>query len=95
MALVFEFLIELTKPKIGDLFPPQAFHAFKVQVFKEQNIELATQVYCEFPMVIGSLIRRFLMETRNGLTFSLLVVRPFHLAGIYLLSGCQLIGILF
>ena len=43
MRLVLEFPQELTKRKIGDLFPPQAFHSFKVQVFKEQNIELPTQ----------------------------------------------------
>ena len=45
MRLVLEFPQKLTEPKIGDLFAPKPFHTFKVQVFKEQNIELPTEFY--------------------------------------------------
>ena len=54
-SLVFEFLKEITECKVRDLFSPQGFHAAKVQIFKEQNIKLLTQLNSKFPMVTGSL----------------------------------------
>ena len=94
-ALVFEFLRELTKSKVRYLFPPKPFHTRKVQIFKEQDVKLTTEFYRQFPMVVCSLVRRFLVETGNVLAFSFLVVRPFDLARIRFLCVCQLLGILF
>ena len=95
MALVLEFLHEPTKGEVRDLFFPQAFHTRKVQVFKEQNIKLTTKFYRQFPVVICSLIRRFLVDTRNRFAFALLVARTFHLTRIRFLCVCQLLGIEF
>ena len=62
LGLMLQFPHELTEGKVRDLFAPQAFHTFKVQVFKEQNIKLPTKVYRKFPMMIGSLIVRLFYE---------------------------------
>ena len=77
LGLVFEFFKKLTESKVRDLFTPKSFHTVEVQVFKEEYIKVATQVYCKFPMMIRSLIRSFLMNTRNILAFSLLIVIPY------------------
>jgi len=67
IRLVFEFPHELTEGKIRNLFTKEGFHTAKVQVFKEQNIKLLTEIYRKFPMVVRSLIFSLFMDTRNVL----------------------------
>ena len=74
-SLVFEFLHEITKSEVRDLFPPQAFHPVKVKVFKEQHIKLLAQVYRKFPMVICSLIGSLLVDTGNLFSAPFSVIR--------------------
>ena len=77
MGLVLKFLHERTQGEVRNLFTPKFFHTAKVQVFKEQNIKLTTQLDGKFPMVICSLIRSLFMDTCNVLAFALSVVIPF------------------
>ena len=95
MALVFKLSEKLTKGEVGDLFSPQAFHTRKVEVFKEQYIKTTAQVYREFPMMVCSLVRRFLVDTCNVLTFSFLILRTFDLTRIRLLCSCQRFSVVF
>ena len=80
LCLPFEFHDELTEGKVRNLFTPKSFHAVKVQVFKEHYIKTSAEVYCEFPVVVCSLIFSLLMDTRNILAFSFSVIRTFDLS---------------
>ena len=95
VRLVLEFLHKCPECEVRNLFTPKFFHSAQVKVFKEQYVKIPTQVYCEFPMMVCSLIRSLLMDTRNGLALAFLVVRPFDLAGIYFLCFCQCLGVVF
>ena len=88
LCLPFEFPYELTEGEVRDLFAPQTFHTFKVQVFKEHYIKITAEIYCKFPVVIRSLIRSFLMDTRNLFPTAFLVVRTFQFTGVCLLCFC-------
>ena len=82
LALMFEFLKELTEGKVRDLFAKEGFHTPKVQVFKEQHIKLLAQLYRKFPMVVCSLVRSFLVDTGNVLAFTFTVIRAFDLENV-------------
>ena len=54
-SLPFDLLREFAEGYIRDFATPEAFHALKVQVFKEQPIKLAHEFQSQFPVVVSSL----------------------------------------
>ena len=62
LTLGLQYLNELVEAEIGDFASPKAFHAVKVQGFKDNRIKLPTEVAGELPVKVFALIRDFPME---------------------------------
>ena len=56
---------EVTKSKVRDFTSPEAFHASKVQVLKEQPIKLAHEFQSQFPVVVSSLSFNLSVSSRQ------------------------------
>ena len=95
LTLISQYLNELVEGKVGDFTSPQAFHAVKVQSFKDNRIKLLTEFAGELPLKVFALITDFPIETCDlpntlpptirtfNLTAKCLVERPKFVQGVF------------
>ena len=77
LCLPFHFLHEISKCIVRYFSAPEAFHAFKVQVFKETGIKLSDKFKCEFPVMVFALPLYFSIYTRQVFTCTFAIVAAF------------------
>ena len=63
LTLILQYLNKLREGKIRDFTSPQAFHAVKVERFKDEGIKSLAKGCGKFPMPIFALVGNFAIET--------------------------------
>ena len=77
LTLILQYLNKLIEGKVGNLTPPQAFHAVKVQSFKDNRIKLLAKFAGELPVKVFALVADLPIETCESSNTSPLAVRTF------------------
>ena len=79
-ALIFQQPNELVESQVGDFTSPEAFHTVYVQRFKNECIEVPTEVGSEFPVPVKALSADLAIQYRQFPDSTPPVVRSFFLA---------------
>ena len=95
LTFIPQYLNKLVESKVGDFTSAQAFHAVKVQGFKDNRIKLFTEFTRQLPLKVFTLVADFTIEARDlphalppavrtfDLTTQCLVERPKFVQGVF------------